>query len=168
MGKADRCLSLLESQGETLSTAESVTCGLVAATFAEVPGASRVLRGGLAAYSTEVKIGVLGLDGALVDRFGVISRECAEAMATRALRVFASDWAVASTGVAGPDSQEGREVGTVFVAVAGPGVLRSEYLRLAGGRHDIRASTVHALLGLLESEVIAATARAEEARRRTR
>ncbi len=168
MGQADRCLNLLQSHGETLSTAESLTCGLVAATFAGVPGASRVLRGGLAAYSTEVKIGVLGLDSALVDRFGVISSECAEAMATQALRVFVSDWAVSSTGVAGPDSQEGHDVGTVFVAVAGPGVLRSEYLQLAGGRNDIRASTVHALIGLLESEIISTAARAEEARRRTR
>jgi nicotinamide-nucleotide amidase len=148
---AQHCLAELQTRGQTLATGESLTCGLIAATLAGVPGASAVLRGGLAAYATDVKTSVLG-----VDRYGVISRQCAEAMADRAATVFGSDWAVSSTGVAGPDSQEGHAVGTVFVAVAGPGVARSVALALSGERNSIRAATVDAALALLSSELEAA------------
>ncbi len=150
-GLAARCLAQLAARGQTLATAESLTCGLVAATVAEVPGASTVLRGGLAAYATDVKVSVLGVDDGLVERFGVVSPQCAEAMATRARVLFAADWAVATTGVAGPDRQEDRPVGTVFVAVAGPdGLVHSQGLHLSGGRAEIRGSTVTAVLGALE------------------
>jgi nicotinamide-nucleotide amidase len=152
---AARCLSLLRHRHESVATAESLTCGLIAATLAAVPGASTVLRGGLAAYATDVKTSVLGVDGGLVEAFGVISAECAEAMAARARTVFESDWAVASTGVAGPDRQEGHAVGTVFVAVEGPHVRRREALVLSGERNQIRASTVEAALALLESALAA-------------
>jgi nicotinamide-nucleotide amidase len=148
---ARRCLAELQARGQTLATAESLTCGLIAATLAGVPGASVALRGGLAAYATDVKTSVLGVDLAIVDRYGVISRECAEAMAARAATLLGSDWAVASTGVAGPDSQEGHAVGTVFVAVAGPGVSRSAALTLTGERNSIRAATVDEALALLEA-----------------
>jgi nicotinamide-nucleotide amidase len=151
ISSAQQCLAELRSRGQTLATAESLTCGLIAATLAGVPGASAVLRGGLAAYATDVKTSVLGVDATLVDRYGVISRQCAEAMAVRAATLFGSDWAVASTGVAGPDSQEGHAVGTVFVAVAGPGVARSAAPLLSGERNSIRAATVDAALALLEA-----------------
>lgn len=151
IGPAAGCLSLLRRRQQSVATAESLTCGLIAATLASVPGASAVLRGGLAAYATDVKTSVLGVDAGLVAEFGVISTECVESMAARARIVFASDWAVASTGVAGPDRQEGHPVGTVFVAVEGPQTRRSEALQLSGERNDIRAATVHAALALLES-----------------
>jgi nicotinamide-nucleotide amidase len=136
-----------------------LTCGLIAAALADVPGASAVLRGGLAAYATDVKTSVLGVDAALVETYGVISRQCAQAMADRAAALFRSDWAVASTGVAGPDSQEGHDVGTVYVAVVGPAAAQSVALQLSGGRNSIRAATVDAALALLESELVANTPR---------
>jgi nicotinamide-nucleotide amidase len=154
-GPAASCLRLLRRRQQSVATAESLTCGLIAATLASVPGASAVLRGGLAAYATDVKTSVLGVDAALVEAFGVISTECVEAMAGQARIVFASDWAVASTGVAGPDRQEGYPVGTVFVAVEGPHIRRSEALLLSGERNDIRAETVQAALALLESALSA-------------
>jgi nicotinamide-nucleotide amidase len=147
---AARSLDILAARHATVATAESLTCGLIAATLAQVPGASRVLKGGLAAYATGVKVEVLGLEQELVDRYGVISAECADAMAVRATSVFASEWAVASTGVAGPDRQEGHEVGTVYIAVAGPGIVRTESLNLQGTREEIRVNTVDAALLLLE------------------
>lgn len=143
---AARSLDILAARHATVATAESLTCGLIAATLAQVPGASRVLRGGLAAYATDVKVGVLGLDQELVDRYGVISAECADAMAARATTVFTSDWAVAATGVAGPDPQEGHAVGTVYIAVAGPGIARTVSLDLRGTREEIRVATVEAAL----------------------
>lgn len=146
---AVRGLEMLTARDATVATAESLTCGLIAATLAQVPGASRVLRGGLAAYATDVKVGVLGVDQEIIDRYGVISAQCADAMAARARAVFRCDWAVASTGVAGPDSQEGHDVGTVYIAVAGPHVVRTESLSLQGTREDIRVATVEAALLLL-------------------
>ena len=150
---AARCLSELAGRSQTLATAESLTCGLVAATLAEVPGASQALRGGIAAYATDVKVSVLGISQELIDRAGVVSGECAEAMAHGVRVLLASDWALATTGVAGPDRQEGHRVGTVFVAVVGPAVVRVEALRLTGGRNDIRTSTVQCAFRLLDSSM---------------
>lgn len=149
MKVAETCLDALRDRGETLSTAESLTAGLIAATLADVAGASDVLRGGLAAYATETKISVLGVDPLVIERAGVVSAACAEAMAERARLFFASDWAVSATGVAGPTEQDGRPAGTVFVAAAGPDLVRSRGLTLSGGRNDIRLASVEAALKLL-------------------
>lgn len=146
-------LRLLEDRGETLATAESLTAGLVSATIAEVPGASAVLRGGLAAYAGDVKIDVLGVGAGLVQRHGVVSAECAEAMATGANRLFGTDWAVSTTGVAGPTEQEGKPVGTVFLAVAHRERVRSREVHLSGDRAAIRDGATAAVLELLAAEV---------------
>lgn len=146
-------LALLEARGETLAMAESLTAGLVSATVADVPGASAVLRGGLTAYATSVKSSVLGVDPELIRVEGVVSRACAEAMAVAATRLFATDWAVSTTGVAGPTEQEGRPVGTVYVAVAHAGDVRSRHLALLGDRATIRAAAVSAVLDLLGAAV---------------
>lgn len=139
----------LEARAETLATAESLTAGLVASTVAEIPGASAVLRGGLAAYATEVKTSVLGVDPALIERDGVVSRTCAEAMARAGRRLFDVDWALATTGVAGPTVQDGQPVGTVFVAVAYGDEVRSLGCDLSGDRAAIRGGAVEAVVGLL-------------------
>lgn len=146
---ASRCIAALEARGETLATAESLTAGLISATLAGAPGASAVLRGGIAAYATEVKVSLLGVDAAVVKAHGVISPECAEAMAEAARDRFEASWAVSATGVAGPDRQEDEPVGTVYVAVAGPRGVQVEQLRLAGSRQSIRGASVEAGLSLL-------------------
>jgi nicotinamide-nucleotide amidase len=146
---AARCLDLLRSADQTLSTAESLTAGLVSATLAAVPGASDVLRGGVIAYAGEVKTSLLGVDAGLVATYGVVSGECAVAMARGATSVLGSTWGVSTTGVAGPDRQEDKPVGTVYVAVAGPGGVEFRALALEGDRQQIRASTVTACLDLL-------------------
>jgi len=142
-------LRALEERGQTLSTAESLTAGQVCAAIADVPGASTVLRGGLAAYASEVKVAVLGVDPDLVAEHGVVSRECAEAMAVAANVLFGTDWAVSTTGVAGPTEQEGKPVGTVYVAVASASGVASRDLRLNGDRAEIRATATDAALTLL-------------------
>ena len=146
---AARCLDALESRDETLATAESLTAGLISATLAAERGASSVLRGGVAAYATEVKVLVLGVDDGVVQKHGVISSECAVAMAKAARSRFEATWGVSATGVAGPDRQEDRPVGTVYVAVAGPPGVRAEELSLVGSRKAIRDGSVAAALSLL-------------------
>lgn len=143
------CLQVLERRGETLGTAESLTAGLVAATLATVPGASTVLRGGVAAYATDVKIEVLGVDAHIIADHGVYSAACAEQMALCVRDLLTCDWGIATTGVAGPEAQDGHPVGEVHVAVAGPSGVTARSLELPGERQEIRAASVAAVLGLL-------------------
>jgi len=112
-------VAVLRRRGETLACAESLTGGLVSAAVTDVPGASAVLRGGVVSYATDVKAGVLGVDRALLAHVGAVDADVARQMAKAVRRVMGSDWGVATTGVAGPDPQDGAAVGTVFVAVAG-------------------------------------------------
>ncbi|MER6652127.1 CinA family protein [[Kitasatospora] papulosa] len=147
-------LRRLQERGETLAVAESLTGGLVAAELTDVPGASRSFRGSVTAYATSLKRDVLGVDGALLDERGAVDPSVAEAMASGVRRVLDADWGVSTTGVAGPEAQDGKAVGTVFIAVYGPhGVRKCVELRLNGGRADIRKESVRSLLALLSGEL---------------
>lgn len=145
-------LALLERRGATLAVAESLTGGLIGAAVTAVPGASRVFRGGVISYATELKRDLLGVPGELLEREGAVHPEVAAAMARGVARVCAAGYGMAVTGVAGPEPQDGRPVGTVFVAVAGPGgQLWGRELRLEGSRERIRVETVHEAVDLLSS-----------------
>ncbi|MBJ7530951.1 MAG: CinA family protein [Nocardioides sp.] len=147
---ASRLVDRLRAEGATVATAESLTGGRLAAALTAVPGASAVYRGGAVTYATDLKVSLLGVPQELVDEHGVVSADCAAAMAGGARRVAGATYALATTGVAGPDAQEGRPVGTVFVGVAGPEVTSVLSLELAGTRAQIQESTCReALLGLL-------------------
>jgi PncC family amidohydrolase len=152
---AERVHVLLQQRDQTLATAESLTGGRLAAALTGVPGASRSYLGGVVAYATSVKEAVLGVPAALVAEHGVISAECALAMAQGAARATGATWAVATTGVAGPDGQEGQPPGTVYLGVVGPGVSTALALELVGGRAQIQDRTcleaLSALAGMLEA-----------------
>lgn len=139
----------LTVSGLTLATAESLTGGLVAAALTDVPGASVPFVGSVVSYATRVKADVLGVDPVLLAARGAVDPEVARQMALGVCRVLGTDVGVATTGVAGPDPQDGHPVGTVFVAVAGPhGAVVVQSLRLRGDRTSIRATTVAAALDL--------------------
>ena len=104
----------------TVAVAESLTGGRVAAALTAVPGASGVLRGSVTAYATDLKARLLGVDAALLDRVGAVDGEVARQMALGIRKVCGADVGIATTGVAGPTPQDGKAVGTVFVAVVGP------------------------------------------------
>jgi nicotinamide-nucleotide amidase len=151
---AQAAVERLTALGATLAVAESLTGGLVAAALTAVPGASRAFRGSVTAYATELKRDVLGVDGALLAARGAVDPDVARAMAAGARRVLGADWGVATTGVAGPDQQDGHPVGTVYVAVSGPeGEDKVRPLRLKGGRTDIRMESVQSVLALLLGEL---------------
>ena len=114
-------LALLREKGLTFGTAESCTGGLIAKRITDLPGASAAFRGGVVSYATQVKHDLLGVDQALLDRYGAVSEPVAAAMAEGARRALGCDIAVASTGVAGPDPDErGNPVGLVYLALAAP------------------------------------------------
>lgn len=149
-----RDMDLLRSlgrRGETLATAESLTGGMLASLIADVPGISRVFMGGVVAYASAAKESVLGVDAALVARHGVVSQECALAMARGVRGTFGATWGVSTTGVAGPDRQEGHDVGTVWIAVAGPENAVARCLALVGDRREIREQTCAEALSLLDA-----------------
>lgn len=139
---------LASERGVTVATAESLTGGLVAAALTDVPGSSAVMRGGIIAYASDLKTSLLGVPQDVVDAFGVVSPECVRAMASGVRVALGATVGVATTGVAGPGSQEGKPVGTVYVAVAGPVGVEVEELRLGGSRTEIRSATVEAALQL--------------------
>ncbi|MFD3518658.1 CinA family protein [Streptomyces sp. NPDC058657] len=161
MGRAAAgVLAELGARGQTLAVAESLTGGLVAAELTEVPGASQVFRGSVTAYATELKRDLLGVAPGLLRERGAVDGEVARQMAAGVRRVLGADWGIATTGVAGPDPQDGQPVGTVFVAVAGPeGVQKVAALRLNGSRSDIRRESVRGVFGLLASELADRTER---------
>ncbi|MET9219889.1 CinA family protein [Streptomyces sp. NPDC088197] len=154
-GRADAAevLRLLDERGRTLAVAESLTGGLVAAELTGVPGASRTFRGSVTAYATALKHELLGVDAALLAARGAVDAQVAREMAEGVRDRLGADWGAATTGVAGPDPQDGQPVGTVFVAVAGPGGAVGAALRLSGDRTEIRRATVAAVFELLTSEL---------------
>ncbi len=117
---AGQVVALLIARGATVATAESLTGGRLAAALTSVPGASACVVGGVVAYATAVKVAVLGVPADLVAEHGVVSGECAAAMARGSRDLLGTTYAMATTGVAGPDPQEGHPAGHVWVAVAGP------------------------------------------------
>ena len=141
----------------TIACAESMTGGAVADALSAAPGASATFLGGVVSYATEVKEEILGVAKETVDRHGVVSAECAEEMATGVRRLMGSDWAVSTTGVAGPDTQEGKPVGLVYVGVAGPSGVTAHELHLDGERAEIRAAATEAAVRRVLEAVVAGT-----------
>ncbi|MGW2561901.1 CinA family protein [Streptomyces sp. NPDC001514] len=154
-GAAAGVLALLAERGETLAVAESLTGGLVAAELTAVPGASKSFRGSVTAYATGVKQDILGVDGALLAARGAVDPDVAAQMAAGVRVRLGAGWGIATTGVAGPEQQDGQPVGTVFVAVAGPGGTRKvAALRLNGDRAEIRRESVRSVLDLLAGVLV--------------
>ncbi|CAN5153611.1 CinA family protein [soil metagenome] len=154
MGTASDLVGLLAERGLTLAVAESLTGGLVAAEIVSVPGASAVLVGAVVAYDTAIKRTVLGVDAELLASRGAVDAEVARQMADRVRTVLAvdgrrADVGLATTGVAGPDSQDGHPPGTVFLGIAVGDRVESYPLLFDGDRRTIReATTSESLLRL--------------------
>ncbi len=156
-GKArfpDALCRLLEARGLTLGLAESCTGGLVAELITAHAGASAVFRGSAVTYANEAKIALLGVPAELVAQHGAVSAEVARAMAEGARRVFASDLALALTGIAGPDGgSPEKPVGLVHYAVAGANGTRDVRAVFSGNREQVRRRAAFAGLALVRAAV---------------
>lgn len=150
---ASELVAELRSAGQTVATAESLTAGLLSATIAGVPGASDVLRGGLVVYATDLKQTLAGVDAEVLAAEGPVAASTAEQLAVGAATRCGADWGVGLTGVAGPDTQDGWPVGTVFLAFAGPDGTEVVRLALSGDRWQIRLAAVHAAVSELVRRV---------------
>lgn len=145
---AERLLAGLALRGWTVAVAESLTGGLVVAELVAVPGASQVVRGGVVAYSTDLKASLLGVDRRLLAVRGAVDPDVAYAMAEGVRACMGADVGLATTGVAGPDAQDGQAPGTVFISVVGPAGAHVRALALPGNRTQVRTASKDAVLAL--------------------
>ena len=146
-------LRRLVAAGETVAVAESLTGGLLGAALTELPGSSAAFRGGLLVYATDTKAALAGVPDDVLATDGAVSDETARALARGARERLGATWGVGVTGVAGPEAQEGKPVGTVHVAVDGPTGVRSVTRRLPGDRQRVRLLAVTGALDLLRRQL---------------
>jgi nicotinamide-nucleotide amidase len=134
---------LLRVKQLTISSAESLTGGGFASELTNFAGSSSIFKGSIVCYDTEVKRNVLNVPDEVIKDFGVVSSECAKHMAENVRKLVNTDIGISFTGVAGPDKQEGKSVGTVFVGIAIKDQETKVFpLNLAGSRSGIRTKSV--------------------------
>lgn len=139
-------VALARALGATVATAESLTGGAVCVALAEVPGVSDVLRGGVVAYEVEVKHDVLGVENSVLDKYGPVSQQVAQEMATGVRRTMGARIGLATTGAAGPEPHGGEPPGTVWVAVDFDGAVTARQLHINGDRAAVTKGAVDAVL----------------------
>jgi len=143
----------LTAEKLTISTAESCTSGIIAARLTETPGSSSYYRGGINAYSNDVKAGVLGVDSVVIKEHGAVSPECACEMAVKCAELFKSDCAISVTGIAGPDGGTAEKpVGLVYVGIYYKEAVCVHKFLFSGNREIIRQrAAVMALFEMLKT-----------------
>jgi nicotinamide-nucleotide amidase len=153
----EQVAAMLRTEGLTLGVAESCTGGLLAARITELAGSSEYFKGGIVAYSNEVKVALAAVPAELIERHGAVSQEVAEALADGARTQLEADVGVGVTGVAGPGGgTEAKPVGLVWISVAGPGDERlTRSINLPGGRVDVRDRATTVAMHLLRRVLLA-------------
>lgn len=146
---------LLSQKEMTLATAESFTGGKIAQQITSIPGASNYFKGSMVTYSTETKINVLGIDEVLVEKYSVVSEEVAVAMAKNVKQILNTDFAIATTGNAGPTKGDSDEpVGTVFIAISTPELTFAQKFTMGNHRERITQKSVNKAFELLQKEIL--------------
>ena len=141
-------VALVRERALTVGAAESLTGGLLASVLTETAGASDFFLGSLVCYSTDAKREVAGVDPRLLEEHGAVSAQCAAALAEGAAKKLGADLGLATTGVAGPASQEGKEPGTIFVGAYFDGRSEARFVRGYGNRSNVRVIAVNSALDL--------------------
>ena len=146
---------LLVARSQTLSLAESCTGGAIAEHITAHAGASGYFRGSVIPYQTQKKVSVLGIEAELIEKHTVVSAEVAEAMAVHAKKMFGTEYAIATTGIAGPTLGDGTdEVGTVYIAIASPARVFSEKFSFGTARERVIAKATNKAFELLLKEIL--------------
>ena len=144
---------LIDVKNFTVATAESCTGGFLASKITDVSGASNYFKGGVIAYTNEIKRNILHVKADTLKEFGAVSRQTAEQMAANVRLIFESDIGLSTTGVAGPSPSEGKPVGLVYVAAVGENFSEVKECHFTGTRTEIKAQAVEAALKLLEGHI---------------
>lgn len=157
---ATQIVAILTEHRQTIALAESLTGGLLCAELVAVPGASAVLNGAVVAYNTAIKHQVLDVDASLIAIYGTVHPDVAAHMATGVRDVLGvgeqqATYGVATTGVAGPESHEGKAPGTVFIGFAATNFVETRDFQFQGDRAAVRKQAVHAALECLYEHLTA-------------
>lgn len=141
--------------GKTLATAESCTGGKIAESLTSIAGASNFFKGSIVSYATQSKIDVLHISEELIKQYSVVSAQVAEAMATNVLQIFNTDYAIATTGNAGPTKGDAdAEVGTVFIAIATKSRVYSEIFNFGNHRTKVINRATNKAFEMLQKEIL--------------
>ncbi|WP_245725704.1 CinA family protein [Propionibacterium cyclohexanicum] len=151
---AARILAALRARGLTLASCESITGGGIGWVLTSIAGSSSVFRGGLITYATDLKVSLAGVDEHYVAGHGVINETTARQMAAGARQLCRADVAVAATGTAGPEGQDGVPPGSVWLCVSAPERTLTRHVTLSGDRCLVRRATVRAALELLSDTLV--------------
>jgi nicotinamide-nucleotide amidase len=150
-----RIANVFIQKEETLSLSESCTGGAISKQITSLAGVSAFFMGSTVPYATKSKSTVLGVDKELVEDYSVVSKEVAEAMAVQSQKLFNTNYAVSTTGIAGPTQGDSKdEVGTVFIAIAGPKGVYSEKYNFGKPRERVVARATNKALEMLLKEIL--------------
>ena len=138
----EELINVLKNRGFTLSCAESLTAGLFAATLADTPGVSAIFKGGVISYSEESKMVLLEVSEHVIKENGVVSAECASAMARGVKKLLKTDVSISFTGNAGPDVLEGKPVGLVYIGICLGETTFTFAYQFEGDRNEIRRECI--------------------------
>lgn len=138
---------MIKLENFTISTAESCTGGLIASRLTDFAGASNYFKGGIVAYTNEIKKSVLKVT--TLDEFGAVSSQTALEMAKNVREIFKTTFGISTTGVAGPSMSENKAVGTVFIAIAGENLSEVREFHFKGSRSEIKFQTADEAFKLL-------------------
>ncbi len=146
---------LLAKQGKTIATAESCTGGKIAQMLTSAAGASQYFRGSVVSYATDTKVSVLGIDIEIIEKFSVVSEEVAREMALAIKKLMKTDYAIATTGNAGPNKGDSEaEVGSVFIGIASPEGVFVEEFNFGQPREKVIDRTANKALEILQKEIL--------------
>jgi nicotinamide-nucleotide amidase len=146
---------ILKEQHKTIATAESCTGGKIAAVLTSIAGSSEYFRGSVVSYATDLKVNVLGVSQSLISAYSVVSAEVASAMALNVKRIMKTDYAIATTGNAGPSKGDANaEIGTVFIALATPEDVIVEEFNFGQPREKVIDRAVIKSLEMLQKEIL--------------
>lgn len=152
---AQLLIEVCKQKNKTIASCESLTAGLFTSTIASVSGASRILKGGIVTYFTEIKENLVHVDHSIVLEYGVVSEQCAIAMAKNTRELMDVDYCVSFTGNAGPDVMEDKPAGCVWCAIATKEDVQTFHFQLDGmERNQIRQKVVEEMIEQLIQSIV--------------
>lgn len=149
MGDTMNILKYLIENDITICTAESLTGGYISNAITDYAGISKIFRGSIVAYSKQSKTEILKVAYSTIEKYGMVSKQCASEMAMNAAKIFKTEIAIATTGVAGPDLMENQAVGTVYIALYYKAQLYVKKLNLQGNRNVIKKQVTENVFKLI-------------------
>ena len=145
----------MTKSNKTLSTAESFTGGLISSRISSVPGASMYFKGSVVAYNTSVKKNLLELDEKMINNYSVVSSQAANEMAHNVKKLLHSDYAISTTGNAGPSKGDSKkDIGLIYISIASPNEIKSYQFNFGNNREKNIKKSVNKALELLFNELL--------------